>query len=83
MTCKSYLYKFFYKSRFNYWNYYDDCPKTLLRDKQEITEQKEIPNYFNIFSTNIGSNLASKILIVKNILPRTLKNLILYSRMTI
>ena len=37
----------------------DDFPKTLLRDKQEITGQKEIANYFNTFFTNIGSILAS------------------------
>ena len=40
---------------------HNDFPKTLLRDKQEITEQSEIANQFNTFFTNIGSNLASKI----------------------
>ena len=39
----------------------DDFPKILLREKQEITEQSEIANYFNTFFTNVGSNLASKI----------------------
>ena len=39
----------------------NDFPKTLLRDKQEITEQSEIANQFNTFFTNVGSNLASKI----------------------
>ena len=57
----------------------NDFPKTLLRNKKEINYQVEIATYFNIFFTNIGSNLANKIpQSEKHFIHHILTNVLIY-----